>query len=69
MRDPRKIAFEIFDNMKERETLRISVFAPNKPDLFIRYGKEYIDEGGELEFSNDYAYIRKISPIPPEIII
>jgi hypothetical protein len=61
MKTPREYAFAIFDNMKNGEFLKVLAHAPNKPDLFIQMGKDYIDEGGAIEFNDDYTRIRKIT--------
>lgn len=63
MKDPKKLAFKIFDDMKAGEKALVSVFAPRNPDLFIQLGKQYIDDGGDLMFSEDYATIYKTTPL------
>jgi len=61
MRTPKEYAFALFDSMKNGEFLKVSAHAPNKPDLFIQIAKDYIDEGGAIEFNDDYTRIRKIT--------
>lgn len=65
MNKAEKIAFDLFHSMKVYDVINISDHAPNKPDLFIQKAKEYIDNGGNIEFSNDYKRIRKLNEIPP----
>lgn len=52
-------AFEIFDKLKKGDIIKISEIAPRDPDNFVKYGKEYIDNGGGLLFSSDYSLIQK----------
>ena len=61
-KDPKLVAFEIFDALSFKEEILVSTHAPRKPELFIWFGKEYIDQGGAIEFSGDYTRIRKITP-------
>lgn len=63
MKDPRKTAYALFDSMKIGDVLKVSIHAPKKPELFIQMGKDYIDAGGDLEFSGDYSKIRKLTPM------
>lgn len=63
MKSARKTAYAIFDSMETCDILKVSVFAPNQPDLFIQLAKDYIDEGGDIEFSEDYSRIRKLTPM------
>ncbi len=53
---------QYFDNMQPGETLTVSQ-ARNPADL-ITAGKDYIDAGGMLTFSDDYSTLTKCNPIP-----
>ncbi|MBB6126957.1 hypothetical protein [Mucilaginibacter lappiensis] len=47
-----------FDKMKPGDT--IEIWKAQKP-LFLAWGaKEYIAQGGQLEFSNDYEQLKKL---------
>ena len=56
-------AFNEFNKMKQGQVIIIKDFAKRDSAAFTDYGKEYIDQGGNIEFSNDYSKIRKISAI------
>ncbi|KIO75607.1 hypothetical protein TH53_19915 [Pedobacter lusitanus] len=54
-------AFKVFDSMKISDVIIIREFAKKDPGAFIQYGKNYIDNGGSIEFNHDYSKIRKVS--------
>lgn len=58
-KDPRDVAFTMFDEMQPRDIIKVADCAPKKPELFIEFGKEYINQGGQLMFSRDYTIIYK----------
>ena len=62
MKDPKEEAYKIFDGMEARTKVLVADFAPKNPGLLIQFGKQYIDEGGDLMFSADYATIYKTTP-------
>jgi hypothetical protein len=47
-----------FDQMQPGQTITIA--NAKDPDGLITAGKSYIDQGGNLEFSNDWKIIKKI---------
>lgn len=59
MEDLKEKAFNLFDRLNKGDVLIISEIAVRDPESFTKYAKEYIDSGGGLIFSNDYASIRK----------
>jgi hypothetical protein len=69
MRQPQEFAFELFELMKPDEQITVSEIAKNKPELFIHFGKDYIDNGGLIQFNSDYSIITKLHPIPENITL
>lgn len=53
-------AFHVFDKLKLGQSIIIAKFAKNDPAAFTQYAMEYIDNGGGLEFNEDYSIIRKV---------
>jgi hypothetical protein len=41
---------------------RITIAKAKDPAALTQAGKEYIEQGGNLEFSNDWKEIKKIEP-------
>lgn len=59
--DIKKKAFELFDALQPGEVIVISKIAKNDPAAFKEYAKEYIDQGGLIEFDKDYRKIRRLN--------
>jgi len=53
---------QYFDDLKPGEMKLVSEV--RNPELMITAGKEYIDMGGALTFTDDYSSIVKPNPIP-----
>ena len=51
-------AFEFFFSLKPGEEIVISKIARRNPKQFVEFAKEFIDNGGFIEFSPDYRKIR-----------
>ncbi|TDO21923.1 hypothetical protein [Pedobacter duraquae] len=56
-------AFKVFDEMERWKVIVVKKFALLDPAAFIEYGKAYIEQGGNIEFSQDYERIRKIGSV------
>ena len=63
MSKQQQAAFAVFDEMKPGQVIVIAEFAKRDPAAFKQYGMDYIDGGGDMEFSNDYSRLRKLSNI------
>lgn len=55
-------AYRMFDALEVGQVIIIKN-ETSKPEVLIQYGKDYIDCGGDLEFSGDYKKIRKLTPM------
>lgn len=42
----------------------LDVAKAKDPGVFIQACKDYIDEGGQLQFDDDYSCVKKLHPIP-----
>lgn len=59
--DIKKKAFELFKKLQPGEIIIISKIAKNDPEKFKEYAKEYIDQGGLIEFDKDYRKLRRLN--------
>lgn len=51
--------FEYLDKLQQNSIIKISQIAKNNSELFIKYLKEYIDQGGHITVSNDWTEFKK----------
>lgn len=56
-------AFKLFDKLQPGEVIVISKVARKDPAAFKEYAKEYIDQGGFIEFDKEYRKLRGIERI------
>ncbi|RAJ28907.1 hypothetical protein [Pedobacter cryoconitis] len=56
----RAAAYQIFDGLERGQVIILKNETP-APEILIQYGKDYIDQGGAIEFSGDYSKIRKVT--------
>lgn len=56
-------AFKLFEKLQPGEIIIVSKIAKKDPKLFIALGKEFIDQGGFIEFDKDYRKIKGLARI------
>lgn len=56
-------AFQLFDKLQPGEVMIISKVARKDPEAFRQYAKEYIDQGGFIEFDKDYRKLKGLERI------
>ena len=54
MKTNKELAYEFFDNMKDRQVVSIKEIAKKNPETFKQYIRDYIDDGGDLTASSDW---------------
>jgi hypothetical protein len=54
MKTNKELAYEFFDNMKDRQVVAIKEIAKKNPETFKQYIRDYIDDGGDLTASSDW---------------
>jgi len=56
-------AFKLFDELEDWKVIVVKKIAVNDPNAFVQFGKDYIEQGGNIEFSGDFERIRKIRSV------
>ena len=54
MKTNKEIAYEFFDNMRNRQVVAIKEIAKKNPESFKQYLMDYIDDGGDITISSDW---------------
>jgi hypothetical protein len=54
MKTNKEIAYEFFDNMRNRQVVAIKEIAKRNPESFKQYLMDYIDDGGDITISSDW---------------
>jgi len=54
MKTNKEMAYEFFDNMRNRQVVAIKEIAKKNPESFKQYLMDYIDDGGDITISSDW---------------